>query len=73
MSKTSLIPCPSSCLIDCSKAVPLVHFFFAFAWVVSYEVFGLSLFVPRLVIVWCLGKAVLCDCGYPHLYFCVTP
>ena len=44
-----------------SKVVPLLHFFCICASVVSHLAFVMSLFVPFLLI-WCLGKAVLCDC-----------
>ena len=33
------------------------------AFLVLYMAFVLFLFVPRLSIFWCLGRAVLCDCG----------
>ena len=48
---------------DCSKAVPLLQFFFVCASVVSYVAFVLSLFVSHLSFIWCLGRAVLRDCG----------
>ena len=33
------------------------------AFVVSYVAFVLSLFVPHLSFFWCLGRAMVCDCG----------
>ena len=48
---------------DHSKAILLLQFFFVSASVVSNVAFVLSLFVPHLPFFWCLGKAVLLDCG----------
>ena len=48
---------------DRSKAVPLLQFFVC-ASVVSYHSVLFSLFVPHLSFLWCLGKAVLRDCGF---------
>ena len=43
--------------------VPLLQVFSVHALVGSYVAFVLSLFVPHLSFFWCLGKAVLGDCG----------
>ena len=58
---TSLSPS----VVDMSKMVPLLQFFFVRR--VSYVAFVLSLFVPHLSFFWCLRKAVLRDCGIPWL------
>ena len=47
---------------DRSKAITLMQLFVCVS-VVSYVAFTLSLFVPKLSFFWCLGKAVLTDCG----------
>ena len=43
--------------------VPILKLFFVSAYVVSNVAFVLSLFVPRLFLFWCLGRAVLHDCS----------
>ena len=40
------------------------HFLLHFAYVLSYLTFVWSLLVPHLSFCWCLGRAVLCDCGF---------
>ena len=47
---------------DRSKAVPPSQFSFVCVSVVSYIELVLSLFVPHLSFLWCLGRAVFCDC-----------
>ena len=42
--------------------VPLLQFFF-WVLVVSYVTFVVSLFLPHLFYFWCLGRAMLCNCG----------
>ena len=44
------------------KAVVAVLLFCAS--VVSYVVFVFSVFVPHLFLFWCLGRVVLCVCGF---------
>ena len=44
-------------------AVSLQHYFSVCASVISYVAFVLSLFVPYVSFLWCLGEAVLRDCG----------
>ena len=53
----------SSFSTDCSKAVPLLQFFFVGASVASYMAFVLPLSVPHLSFFWCLVKGVLRHCG----------
>ena len=43
--------------------IPPLCFFIVCTLVVSYVVFDLSLFVSYLSFCWCLGKAVLRECG----------
>ena len=47
---------PSSFPTDRSKAVPLLQFYVCVS-VISYVVFLVALFVPRLSFLWCLGGA----------------
>ena len=54
---------PSSKSTDRIKAVFLLQFLFVCAYVVSYEAFVLSLFVPHISFFWYLVSAVLCECG----------
>ena len=50
--------------MDRSKTVPLLQFFFVRATVASYVTFVLSFFLFHIsTSFWCLGKAVLRDCG----------
>ena len=53
----------SSKSTDRIKAVFLLQFLFVCAYVVSYEAFVLSLFVPHISFFWYLVSAVLCECG----------
>ena len=47
--------------------VPLLHFFVC-ASVVSHMAFDVSLFVPHISLLWCLGRVVLRDCGSSWIF-----
>ena len=49
--------------VEQKGAVVLLQFFFVCASVVSYVAFVLSLFVPHLSFLCCLGRAAPRDCG----------
>ena len=68
---------------DRSKVVNLLQFFIVCVFGVSYGAFVSSLFVLHLPFCWCLGRAVVRDCGFswvstlifllvaiPRWYFC---
>ena len=70
VSKTSLgrPSTHSSFPTDCSKACPLLQFFFVRRlFYVLYVLFVLSLFLPYLSFFWCLWKAMLPGCGIPWI------
>ena len=52
---------PTPAVFCTDSSVRLLKFFIVCTSLVSYVAFVLSLFVPHLAFVWCLGRAVLHD------------